>query len=185
MNWTIHKYSFKQTFVFSFLFLLIYIFGNNIDGSFFQLNLNYLLPDSYSYIQASKNFYGEFQIDPIRPFLYPLIIGVPSIFGFNSSESIILFAVFINLVVWFFTLFYLYKTIEIIQSKKAAFWSTLILSSCFGITGMIFQPLTEICFIGLLTSGAYFLIKVPHLPSNIGLFLGFILTASLIRPGVL
>lgn len=177
-------FSITHTWVIGSCMLLLFALLNNIDGN--VKALDYLLADSYSYLEAGKNFYLHFEVHPIRPLLYPLLIGWPFMLGL-SMEVVIYFAIFLNVLCWIALLGVCYKSLRLFTSEKQSFYGSLIISLCFGLTAMVFQPLTEVPFTLVSLTSIYFLLhyqKTP-LPKYLIYSLTLFLLAVLIRPGVL
>ncbi len=111
--------------------------------------------DGRSYVIAGKWLYQEnFWASAVRPFFYPLLIGLPQIFGFEINR---LFTFSLNYVFWISTIFTLYFFIQTLIKEKTAFVLSLFFASCFGLYSLAFMSTPENCFTLILLMHVIFL----------------------------
>jgi hypothetical protein len=149
-----------------------------------QLHIQtYKFPDSFSYVLACKELYFDLKLDDHRPFLYSLIYGIPLLFTKNI-ESIFLWSLVLNILLWFATINVLFKTLQSITTIKTAFYASLVFSICIGNIFIIFHLLTETIFTFTILLTVYYLInysenkKIKHLIYA----LSVLILACLIKP---
>ncbi len=116
-----------------------------------------------------------------RPFLFPLLIGLPRLLGFEYNEN---FVIALNLVFWFWSILLLFRVVRDISGEKMAFRTTIILASCFSFHCFIFSVHTEISYIFILLSHVFCLYQYLKTEKNSWLYGGiWLLGASVvIRP---
>lgn len=107
----------------------------------FHLSYFNQVNDAKDYIQASKWLYeSDHYASSTRPFLFPLLIGLPQIFGFEINEY---FVAFLNVIFWLCTIGLLFSTIKGMAGEKSAFVLTLIFASCVSLHCFVFFVHTE------------------------------------------
>ena len=115
------------------------------------------LNDAESYKIASDWLYSSDHFASFtRPFLFPLLIGLPHLFGFEYNES---FVNAMNLVFWFWTVLLLYRVIKDISDEKKAFITTIAFASCVSLHCFLFSVNTEIIYSFVLLSHVFCLYK--------------------------
>jgi hypothetical protein len=144
----------------------------------------YRAADSYSYEEAASRIYDlGFQPHPTRPFLYPLILGLPKLFT-NDYSLLLRFNYALNFLFWLLTILFIYKSIVLISKPIQAFLCALLFA--FNISNILINPqiLTESVYTFTLSLIVFFLTKyctthkISHLTSAISIFT----LSILIRP---
>ena len=109
--------------------------------------------DARSYRMASEWLYSTEHFASFgRPFLFPLIIGLPSLLGFSYSEY---FVASMNLIFWFSTVWLLYRAIREISDEKTAMKIALFFASCVSFHCFAFLVHTEVLYAFVLLSHIY------------------------------
>ena len=91
------------------LFYPIDVLNNQLEG----------IGDGKSYVIASKWLYEDnFYASAIRPFFYPLLIGIPKLFGFEINRG---FTFLLNYIFWITTVYSLYFFIKSFIKEEIAF----------------------------------------------------------------
>ncbi len=145
--------------------------------------IKFIYPDAQSYMRAARYLYTQhFFADPVRPFGYPAIVGIPYMFG-AADATVIWFGIFINFI---FLLLSVYVIYDIISSyaPRAAFAMTLLFIFSFSNLLMVYQLMTEIFFIFILLLVAANLLK--YLQSgkerNLWIGIGALCYSVIVRP---
>ena len=109
--------------------------------------------DAKNYQKASEWLYSSDHFASFgRPFLFPLLIGLPRVLGFEYSTS---FVAFLNLICWFSTIGLLFKVVKNISNEKTAFIMALILASCVSFHCFLFLVHTEVMYAFVLLSHVF------------------------------
>jgi len=160
---------------------------------FFYLSLNnenlifeIISPDTWTYIDASNMLYDEMKPHPTRPLGYSLISGLPKLFDPElSDENYIRFAVLINLLAWFGSVIFFYKSLNTYFDKKTTFFLVLPFIFTLGSIAHIFIMLSETLILFLLSIISFLIVK--HDKTNKIKYLVLAATilnfAILVRPG--
>lgn len=130
--------------------------------------------DPDSYWDAAKLFYTEgVKPHPLRPFLYPFLIGLPSFFGASKSNSLWI-ALSFNFIYWLMTIVFIYKILITLTNNKIALLgaSIFILNTSNLINA--YAVLAESLFHCLIIGSIYFLLKYNTNNKNTGHFYAFI-----------
>lgn len=145
---------------------------------------DYRAADSYSYEEAAHFIYHlGGQPHPTRPFLYPLIVGIPYLFS-SDYNVFLTFNYAINACFWLLTVLFIYKSLILITQTRYAF--TLSLLFACNLSNIFINPqiLTESVYTFTLALILFFLTKyfvkheIRHLTTAIALFV----LSILIRP---
>lgn len=155
-----------------------------------QLPQNHLEPsfvfaDSISYLRAAHLLYDHnFLADPIRPFGYPVLLGIPMLFGFSTNESVFNFSVWLNIIFWLSSVVVFYNILKNLLNRSFGFWGTLIFIFSFSQITMIYQALTECLFILLILLFVYYFLQYLNHKSYRALLisLAFLCFSVVVRP---
>ncbi len=102
----------------------------------------YWAPDADSYLNASSNLFTFGIMDEVRPFGFPLLIGLPSIVGFEENSK--QFAHFVNIGFWLASICMVYLIVAALsKNKKTAFWGAFLFIVIIGYPAICHQVLTE------------------------------------------
>lgn len=112
--------------------------------------------DAQSYLEAAENLYLHQQAQLMRPYGYPILLGLPYCIGLTPS---IYWGVFLNICLWFATLFLLYKIIKKGTNSAWAAISTGLFVLNIGNIALVFQLLSETLFTFCLVLFAFFIQK--------------------------
>lgn len=113
--------------------------------------------DAESYRKASEWLYSSNHFASFgRPFLFPLLIGLPSLLGFSYSEY---FVAAMNLVFWFSTVWLLFRATREMSDEKTAFKIALFFASCVSFHCFTFLVHTEVLYALVLLSHVFCLYK--------------------------
>ena len=145
---------------------------------------SYRSSDCFTYEQAAQYLYDEgFKPHPLRPMLYPLIVGIPKLFTTNY-EVFLNFNYVLNVTFWLFTILFIYKSIHLLLKPKATLILTLLFVVNISNISLNFQLLTEPIYTFLLSLVMFLVAKffisrnINHLTSAVGL----LVLSILIRP---
>ena len=120
--------------------------------------------DPASYWEAAKGIYTEGgKPHPLRPFLYPFLIGLPSFFGASLSNSLWIVLGF-NFICWLMTLVFIFKILITLTTRKIAFISAFIFVINTSNIINCWSVLAESLFHCLIIGSIYFLLK--HYTNN-------------------
>lgn len=121
---------------------------------------NVVYTDAKSYMRGADYLYNHHLLaDPIRPFGYPWLIGLPHLLGKASTDTIINFAVFLNCIFSSLSLLLIYRITSIIANSKTAFIVALLYILCISNLLILYQAMTETFFILMILCYVYFLLK--------------------------
>jgi hypothetical protein len=135
--------------------------------------------DPASYWEAAKLIYTEGgQPHPLRPMLYPFLIGLPSFFGASESYSLWIVLSF-NFICWLMTIVFIYKILIDLTTTKIALISAVIFILNTSNIINCYAVLAESLFHCLIISIIYFLLKYNSNNKNTGYFYIFITLFSL------
>jgi hypothetical protein len=141
--------------------------------------------DPASYWEAAKLIYTEGgKPHPLRSFLYPFLIGLPSIFGDGKIFNLN-WALSLNFVFWLATVGFIYEMVKETTHRKIAFIAALVFVSNTSNIINCWLVLAESLFHFLMVGSAYFLMKYLKNRAQSAYYIGFIafFTLSLItRP---
>ena len=113
--------------------------------------------DAESYRKASEWLYSSDHFASFsRPFLFPLLIGLPSLLGFSYSEY---FVAAMNLIFWFSTICLLFRATREMSDEKKAFKVALFFASCVSFHCFVFLVHTEVLYAFVLLSHVFCLYK--------------------------
>ncbi len=133
------------------LFLCLQINENLNENARFQPS------DTYTYTLAGKNLYlNGFKFDARRPFLYPLLVGVPFLFS-PKVEYVLIFTRFLNVVLWIGIALLLFKTLDKhhLSAKKSGLVALTFLVN-MGNIAIAFTGLSETAYVFCLTLFVYY-----------------------------
>ena len=120
--------------------------------------------DPESYWAAAKGIYTEGgKPHPLRPFLYPFLIGLPSFFGASTVNSLWIVLGF-NFICWLITITFIYKILIKLTTPKIALISALIFIVNTSNIINCWSVLAESLFHCLIIGSVYFLLK--HYTNN-------------------
>jgi hypothetical protein len=163
-----------------FLFLLIgATFFFSVISYILQLPSNALLNkfvnyDSLSYWNAAKLIFSEGgKPDPIRPFFYPFLIGLSSLFSDSTSFGL-QWAIGLNLILWLSTVAIVFKILDESTNRKIALTGAIIFILHTSNIVMVWSVLSETLFHFLLVGSIYFLLKYLRNTEKTGSFLSFV-----------
>lgn len=144
---------------------------------------NIFIGDQFSYFETSQSLYGHFQAHHYRSIGYPILLGLPELFGFEAPYGY--WPIFLNYI-FFSLMLVLFIKIGKILKLNIALPVAVCLALSFGFMRVVNHALTEICFTAIITWALYNLIKL--LKNNNGLqdLFYFVLSlgvATLFRPG--
>ncbi len=109
--------------------------------------------DAKSYQKASEWLYSSEHFASFgRPFLFPFLIGLPTLLGFEYSEY---FVATMNLVCWFLTILLLFKVVKDVSNEKIGFRIALIFASCVSLHCFLFLVHTEVIYAFVLSSHVF------------------------------
>jgi 4-amino-4-deoxy-L-arabinose transferase-like glycosyltransferase len=155
-----------------------------------QLPYNYRLPhfmegDAVSYWEAAKLIYTEGgKPHPLRPYLYPLIIGLPQLFD-ASSKNTIEFVIGFNALCWLATIALIFKILKDNTNNKIALICSFIFVSNTSNIINCWTVLAESLFHFLIIICIYFLLnylKNKQKLVNFILFFTFLYLSIITRP---
>lgn len=153
----------------AFLFFLLFSFITQIYPTY--LDPKAQSNDSISYIGAAYNFYHHFKADPMRPLLYPLIMGIPVIFD-AGYRTILVWNISINAIAWIFTALLIFKILyRYVGRNISALFSIIFIIFCVGNFEFIHLMLSETLYTFLLVCIVYFVAE--YLPAKKPAFLGW------------
>lgn len=180
------KYSsFKLVVISGIVFLAVFtsldLFNNIFD-------VDYIPPDSYTYIESADLLYNQLEPHATRPMGYALVLGIPYLFSKSPAlSSFIIYNLFVNLVLWIATGLLLFSTLKLFASKKASFIATLFFFICVGNVVQIGLILTETLTTFILTLSSFLFFKYckngkpEYLPWAVGLLNVLVI----IKPGII
>jgi hypothetical protein len=153
-----------------------------------QLYVN-IMPagDSASYWAASRRLYFDgFQADMHRPYLFPLIIGLPFLAN-PAATDFVFYVQILNFLAWLATIWAIVRCLLFVVNDRWAFIGGLLFATQIGGIAINGQVMTEPIFTCCLAWAAYFCIKNQVLGRENDIFkaVGFITAATLIKPTVL
>jgi hypothetical protein len=164
----------------SVLFWLVAIYA--------QLYVNQIpAGDSATYWAASRRLYFEgFQAHPLRPYLFPVIIGLP-FFVDSAATEFVLYVQCLNFGAWLLTILAIVRCLLFVVNNRLAFIGGLLFATQIGSIGINGQVMTEPIFTCCLAWAAYFCMKSQNSghQNDILKGIGFITAATLIKPTVL
>jgi hypothetical protein len=140
--------------------------------------------DANSYRQTAEMLYcHQFQPHPIRPFGYPLIIGIPFLFG-ASDMGILVFAVFLNIIFWLATVVLLYFIVRRLVNPASGLCASILYVLCISHEISLYQSLSETMFLFLIFLSLHFFLRyLFSLKSGDLLFaLGALCYSVVVRP---
>lgn len=115
--------------------------------------------DPESYWGAAKLIYTEGgQPHPLRPFLYPFLIGLPSFLGASTNDSLWIVLSF-NFIFWLMTIVFIYKILITLTNNKIALMGALIFILNTSNIINCYAVLAESLFHCLIIGSIYFLLK--------------------------
>jgi hypothetical protein len=112
--------------------------------------------DTKSYLEAAENLYLRHEAHLMRPYGYPLLLGLPYLFG---QQLTIYWGVFLNVILWISTVFLLYNIIKKITNTLWARVCTALFALNIGSFSLVFQLLSETLFVFCLVLFAFFILK--------------------------
>lgn len=145
---------------------------------------DYRAADSYSYEEAAHFIYHlGGQPHPTRPFLYPLIVGIPYLFS-SDYNVFLTFNYAINACFWLLTVLFLYKSLVLITQTRYAFALSLLFACNLGNIFINPQILTESVYTFTLALILFFLTKyfVHHKINSLTTAVALSILSILIRP---
>lgn len=154
------------------LFYQVDVLNNNIEQG----------GDGPSYVIASKWLYEDnLWASAVRPFFYPLLIGLPKIFHFEINR---LFTFLLNYIFWNSTTFLLYFFIKSYIKEQLAFIFAFFFASCFGLYSLAFMSTPENCFTLFLLIHIVFLQKflINNKKENLFICTTFLALSFVVRP---
>lgn len=156
---------------------------------YFQLYQNLVpIPDSSTYWAASRQLYfGGFQAHPLRPYLFPLIIGLPYLID-NASVDFVLYVQCLNFLAWLLTIWAVVKSLLLATNSRLAFIGGLLFATHIGSIGINVHVMTEAIFTCCLAWSVYFCLKNAfYAPKEGNIFkaVGLLTAAALIKPTAL
>lgn len=130
--------------------------------------------DPASYWEAAKLIYTEGgKPHPLRPFLYPFLIGLPSFLGVSVNDSLWI-ALSFNFICWLTTIVFIYKILIALTNRKIAFISAFIFVINTSNIINCWSVLAESLFHCLIIGSIYFLLKYITNKQNTGYFIVFV-----------
>ncbi len=145
---------------------------------------NFRAADSYSYEEAAQYIYHlGGQPHPTRPFLYPLILGLPHLF--SSDYNVFLkFNYAINAFFWLLTSLFIYKSLIMLIKPRAAFAASLLFACNLSNIFINPQLLTESIYTLIIALILFFLTKyfTAHKISHLTAAIALLVLSMLIRP---
>ena len=123
--------------------------------------------DPASYWNASKLIYTEgVKPHPLRPFLYPFLIGLPSFFSVPTHDALWIVLGF-NFICWLITITFIYKILIQLTTPKIALMSALIFILNTSNIINCYSVLAESLFHCLIIGSIYFLLNsLKHNTNN-------------------
>jgi hypothetical protein len=156
---------------------------------YFQLYQNLTpAPDSTTYWAASRQLYFDgFQAHPLRPYLFPLIIGLPYLVD-KASPDFVFYVQCLNFLAWLLTIWAIVKSLLFATNNRFAFIGGLLFATHIGSIGINVHVMTEAIFTCCLAWSAYFCLKNTfNKPQEGNIFkaVGLLTAAALVKPTVL
>ena len=156
---------------------------------YFQLYQNLVpAPDSATYWTASRQLYFDgFQAHPLRPYLFPLIIGLPYLINLTSADFVF-YVQCLNFLAWLLTIWAIVKCLLLTTKSRFAFIGGLLFATHIGSIGINVHVMTEALFTCCLAWSVYFCLKNAfNAPKQGNIFkaVGLLTAAALIKPTVL
>jgi hypothetical protein len=174
--------SHKSSFLF-FSILFLCVFGISYYLQFWEAiaDKTFQFDDTKSYLEAAENLYLRHEAHLMRPYGYPLLLGLPYLIG---QQPTVYWGVFLNIVLWVSTVFLLYNIIKSITNTLWARVCTAFFALNIGNFSLVFQLLSETLFVFCLVLFAFFILKFVVEQKNSWLvYAAFILSYSaLVRP---
>lgn len=170
--------------IFNTLSTIVYFLFLRMDQNIF--NVQYITPDSITYIESAELLYTDFKLHPTRPLLFALILGIPNLFlSTVTIEHYITFSITLNLISWSASLLILFKSLCLFLKNKLSLYLSLLSGCSLGILAINFQTLTESISILALTTIIYLLLKYKQNKNSKHLIysLAILNFLSLIKPG--
>jgi hypothetical protein len=111
-------------------------------------------------MSAAGMLYEEGKPHPTRPMGYAALLGIPSlIMGKLTTEQYINWGIFLNVLAWLLTIFYLHKSLELFLNSRWALGGTVFFVLCMGNLFHNSLVLTETWTCLFITFSCYFLFK--------------------------
>jgi hypothetical protein len=175
-----------------FLFLILAaIFSFAVVSFALQLPANafftnqFVNADPISYWDAAKLIYEEGgKPHPIRPFFYPFLIGLPSLFSASQSAALV-WALSLNFLFWLSTVALIFKVLNDNTSRKIALIGAAIFVSNTSNIILVWTALAESLFHFLIIASVYFLskyLKNEEKKANFITFVTFFCLSCITRP---
>ena len=126
----------------------------------------FLANDTASYFEAIDLFYcHHFEADPLRPFLLPMIVGLPMAWG--AKSAVFSWAIALNFCSWLGTLLLIYAAIlQLTCRSRVAFVCGVLFATHVGHLLLVHQMLSESVYTFLLTASFYFFIQYVTTKKN-------------------
>lgn len=155
-----------------------------------QLPANYeragfIFEDAVSYREAGRALYKEsFSAHPVRTFGYPLLIGIPYLFGAATDAAILQFSVVINILAWLGSVLLMYLIASKLTTSKYAIAAAGLFICTSTNIPMLYQSMTETVFIFTILAFLYYLLRYLYENSSGALLtaLFFICFSVTVRP---
>ncbi|MFK7969889.1 MAG: glycosyltransferase family 39 protein [Bacteroidia bacterium] len=152
-----------------------------------MLHEGFIPSDVYTYMSSADLLYQEAKPHPTRPLGYAALLGLPSLFiGQPTTAQYVYWALALNAIAWLITILFLYKTLRLMSSPKAAAVGAGFFIFCLGNMFHISLALTETTTCLFLTLSGWFFVKNLQTKNSAYLFHGAaMLNISLLfRPGM-
>ncbi len=145
----------------------------------------YYYPDARSYREAAQALYcrGGYA-NYIRPFGYPVLIGIPYLFGIVDDKSIVVFAILLNIVAWLVTVQLVYRIVLWLCGGRWAWVASVLYLLSFTYVIGVYQSLSETFFLLCVLLALYFFVRYWQSGRNLHFFcaLGALCYSVTVRP---
>jgi hypothetical protein len=103
--------------------------------------------DTPSYLEAAKLLYQQnFKVHPYRPPLFPLVLGIPYLFGIEP-KAFDFFSVFMNFSFWLLTIVLIYKIVLKMSDSKVESMASIVFFINLGNIAMINKCTLKRCML--------------------------------------
>ena len=120
----------------------------------------YYYPDARSYREAAEQLFVQGgQANSIRPFGYPLLIGIPYLFGIVDDRQIVVFAIFLNVIAWLLTVQLLQRIVLWLCGRGWAWVASLLFLLSITHVVSIYQSLSETFFLFFILLALYTFVR--------------------------
>jgi hypothetical protein len=136
----------------------------------------YYYPDARSYREAAEQLYRHNgAANSIRPFGYPILIGLPYLSGVATDKMIVVFAICLNVVAWVATIQIIFRISGWLSGRLFAWIASLLFLLSFSHIISLYQSLSETIFLLLVLVSLWTFIRFWQ--SGRDIFLVFALIA--------